>query len=152
LKDHKAKKDKAREDWTPRIESIIDQVSPRLVGGSDPQILAGNRLGDSRVLLRIGSRDTKMEALRDFDDLLSAWERARKRLNERARKRLNDVRPSEPDEEEIEELSRLKKQLGTLEYELNRLNPRVVQMLREAVQIGAGEIERLKQASEAKKG
>jgi hypothetical protein len=31
LKDHKAK-DKAREDWTPRIESIIDQVSPRLVG------------------------------------------------------------------------------------------------------------------------
>jgi hypothetical protein len=35
LKDHKAKEDKAKEAkeaWTPRIESIIDQFSPRLVG------------------------------------------------------------------------------------------------------------------------
>ena len=85
-----------------------------------------------------------METLKEFDDLLSAWERARKRLNE--------VRSYEPDKEEIDELSGLNEQLGTLECELNRLNPRVVQMLRQAVQIGACEIERLKQASEAKKG
>ena len=127
-----------------KLGTILTNILERRCGGSDPQILAGIRSRDSRILLRIGERDNEMETLKEFDDLLSAWERARKRLNE--------VRSYEPDKEEIDELSGLNEQLGTLECELNRLNPRVVQMLRQAVQIGACEIERLKQASEAKKG
>jgi hypothetical protein len=104
---------------------------------------------DQRILTRIGSRDSGMRVLQAFDDLLLTWEKSRKReiLEDMGTTRI------EWGEEGIDELNLLRDKLRNLEAELNRLNPCVVQMLRQAVQLGVREIDgRLKQAPEAKKG